>query len=483
MVFFSGPARPCGHLFVPCLLVGISFLLPLHPVAGRAAEPLQAAIPDSIQAHWQTLSGEERVQEMVALAQSSIRRDINLSRTVLQEAVSYSQDIGYETGVAAGYNGLGAVHHITGDFSTALEYFEQALGSFERQEDQYGQANALHNIAYAQRVLGLGEAALVNEQRSLEIRQTLGEEALVATSLSAIGATHQIMGNLGEALTFALRSLRIRRELNDEEGTAIALGAVAVIQDDLGLHLEAQVSCEEAIVLSRKSDDRYGLGFALNNLGGIALSLEQWDTAILATEEALLLGQELDARIIIKNAHENLALAFEGKNQDALALEHFRKFQNLKDELFSEEISERVAALTASVEAAGNRSRLLELERDNVAGELELAEKRRQRDIFLVGFSLSLPLAILVFVLFRRSQAANRMLSTQSAELATALASLRILHGLIPICASCKNIRDDKGYWHQVETYVTEHSHAEFTHGICPDCIKTNYGADLEVME
>ena len=50
------------------------------------------------------------------------------------------------------------------------------------------------------------------------------------------------------------------------------------------------------------------------------------------------------------------------------------------------------------------------------------------------------------------------------------------LRGLIPICASCKKIRDDKGYWSQVEVYVRERSEAEFSHGICPDCMKKLYG-------
>jgi PAS domain S-box-containing protein len=56
-------------------------------------------------------------------------------------------------------------------------------------------------------------------------------------------------------------------------------------------------------------------------------------------------------------------------------------------------------------------------------------------------------------------------------ELKDALACVKTLRGLLPICAWCKKIRDDKGYWTQVETYVKEHSDAEFTHGICPECI------------
>ena len=57
-------------------------------------------------------------------------------------------------------------------------------------------------------------------------------------------------------------------------------------------------------------------------------------------------------------------------------------------------------------------------------------------------------------------------------ELQTALAQLKTLRGLLPICASCKRIRDDHGYWTQVEVYVMAHSQAEFTHGICPECEK-----------
>lgn len=59
------------------------------------------------------------------------------------------------------------------------------------------------------------------------------------------------------------------------------------------------------------------------------------------------------------------------------------------------------------------------------------------------------------------------------AELKDASESIRTLKGLLPMCAWCKKIRDDRGYWKKVETYIKEHSEASFTHGICPDCLKT----------
>lgn len=60
-------------------------------------------------------------------------------------------------------------------------------------------------------------------------------------------------------------------------------------------------------------------------------------------------------------------------------------------------------------------------------------------------------------------------------ELKSALEEVRTLNGLIPICASCKKIRDDQGYWEEVETYISKRSNASFSHGICPDCRSALY--------
>lgn len=60
-------------------------------------------------------------------------------------------------------------------------------------------------------------------------------------------------------------------------------------------------------------------------------------------------------------------------------------------------------------------------------------------------------------------------------ELKQALSEVKTLRGLIPICAICKNIRDDKGSWNRIETYVSDHSEAEFSHSLCPDCVKKHY--------
>jgi PAS domain S-box-containing protein len=60
-------------------------------------------------------------------------------------------------------------------------------------------------------------------------------------------------------------------------------------------------------------------------------------------------------------------------------------------------------------------------------------------------------------------------------QLQDALAEIKTLSGLLPICSSCKKIRDDKGYWKRIEEYIGEHSNAQFSHGICPECLERLY--------
>jgi response regulator RpfG family c-di-GMP phosphodiesterase len=83
--------------------------------------------------------------------------------------------------------------------------------------------------------------------------------------------------------------------------------------------------------------------------------------------------------------------------------------------------------------------------------------------------------------LLARVEVGRRMIDMQTQlaakvdELRLALEQVRTLRGIVPICSSCKNVRDDQGYWKQVEIYVRDHTEAEFSHGVCPNCMKALY--------
>jgi K+-sensing histidine kinase KdpD len=82
-----------------------------------------------------------------------------------------------------------------------------------------------------------------------------------------------------------------------------------------------------------------------------------------------------------------------------------------------------------------------------------------------VGLILYFFVGLVTILLFESVRRAQRRAEE-------ALASVKRLQGLLPMCAWCKRIRDDRNYWHQVERYLSEHSGAQFTHGICPNCLE-----------
>ena len=87
-----------------------------------------------------------------------------------------------------------------------------------------------------------------------------------------------------------------------------------------------------------------------------------------------------------------------------------------------------------------------------------------------------------------RIRVGERVVELQSAlaerviMLEEAIVKIKNLQGLLPICSYCKKIRNDQDYWEQIETYVTDHSQAEFTHGICPDCVEKHIKVQMEAL-
>ncbi|MCM2358830.1 MAG: PAS domain S-box protein [Geobacteraceae bacterium] len=120
----------------------------------------------------------------------------------------------------------------------------------------------------------------------------------------------------------------------------------------------------------------------------------------------------------------------------------------------------------------------------------ELCNRKKNGDLYWESASIS-PITdaegkISRFIAVKEDVTARKQLEEERErlilELQDALARVKTLSGMLPICAGCKKIRDDKGYWNQLEAYISDHSEALFSHGLCPDCLKKAY-EDLEEVK
>lgn len=112
---------------------------------------------------------------------------------------------------------------------------------------------------------------------------------------------------------------------------------------------------------------------------------------------------------------------------------------------------------------------------DLVTGGLPFKYEMPYELIGLAGSGMMLAGILLIKPVLLSIMAAEREQRTLAERLQAALSQVKALKGMLPICASCKKIRNDAGYWEILENYIGAHSEAEFSHGICPDCIRKLY--------
>lgn len=135
-----------------------------------------------------------------------------------------------------------------------------------------------------------------------------------------------------------------------------------------------------------------------------------------------------------------------------------------------DELDKLIMAFNTMSEKLGvsqDENRKARIDLEQARDELEARVKERTRDLRKLNETLTKEAS-------ERKQAVEQKEALIS-ELRAAMAQVKTLRGLLPTCTSCKKIRDDKGYWTQIEAYISEHSDAEFSHSICPDCAEKLY--------
>ena len=117
----------------------------------------------------------------------------------------------------------------------------------------------------------------------------------------------------------------------------------------------------------------------------------------------------------------------------------------------------------------------------NVTEQMQRLKALFWRSYIIFSLVIFILLVLIVVFSFRMDKGAKER-ENIILELQDALAEVITLRGIIPICSSCKKVRDDKGYWNQIESYIRDHSEADFSHSICPECANELY-PDLKIYD
>jgi diguanylate cyclase (GGDEF)-like protein len=307
------------------------------------------------------------------------RADYPAALRAQTEALGLQRAVGDRAGEGNTLNYLGNVHYQLADFPRALEQYRAALVAKEEEGDLLGVSQVLNNLGNIHGQQGQYDAALDHHLRTLELKRQLGDRVGEAIALVNVGSGHEAMGDYLRAQEFyhaaldqtlATGDLLTRADvLRDLGDVRRKLGDIPAALEFYGQAIDAALSVGNAYV---EAEARIGLGQAL------AAS-----DATLAVEElraALELAQRIESPRIVYEAHLALSAAYEAAGDPAAALEHFRAYHRVEDEVNGAQAERRIQAMLvqAEIERSQREAELLRARNDALAAANE--EKARLLD-------------------------------------------------------------------------------------------------------
>lgn len=415
-------------------------------------------------------------------------------------------------------------------YDSSLVYLDRARTIRDAIGDRAGLGRALNSIGASYYQLGVYEPALGAFLQSVQLRRDVGDLAGVARSQTNVGKVYHDWRQYDRARAVLQQAVTAAEQAEEPAALGYALNSLAMLEIDAGEFSRARDLIERSVraytvgraltthadsvdawslnavargvllVREGRAQDALPLLDSLRKVGSDRGSIRGQARASLYLAEAhqalghisiaraefqraLELARSVTQRVLTLAALQHLAAIEETSGNSVAALQYLRAHEALRDTIFDQATALRVASQEAEAETARAESANAEL-RDRQ--QVQAAVIARQRVIGLLGALILLLSAALTSVLVsfnRRDRGrlaalsqTNAELEKANAELGVALGDVRTLSGLIPICAACKSIRDDQGYWESVETYLADRSDVTFSHSICQSCGPKLYG-------
>jgi tetratricopeptide (TPR) repeat protein len=387
-------------------------------------------------------------------------------------------------------NTIGASHYQLGNYEPALEAFLRALEVRRRISDVRGTAVVLTNIGKVYQDWGQSARAIPVFQEAVTLAERASDPAVLGYALNSLARLHIEQDSIALARRYlaravetyaALDSTRSRSDL--ASGWSLNTLAFALLDLREGRLDESVARLDSVRAVGVERGSVRGQAQALLHLGDAYERRGDRDRARDVLAQSLAFSRQVDQRVLALEALARLATLEEHSGRSSEALRYLRAHQALRDTIFDQSSAQRIASMEARAETEREIRLNAQLREEQRVQGLVIA--RQRTTVMLGGVILLLAALVLGMLAYFMNKGhareaalaqSNADLAGANAELNTALSEVRTLKGLIPICSSCKSVRDDDGYWEALETYIASRSDAVFSHSICHACGPKLYG-------
>ncbi len=517
-----------------CLL-SLAFALSAKATLAHAQAPIDSAAARALAQTIDSLTGVGNAkplgQAYRALAELQENAGlINESLGNYRRAIEFADRAEDLPTMSAAHNNLGLLHWMANRYDSALTHLGHARDASKAIGDVERLARVLNSLGSSYYQLGYYEPAIDAFLQALALRREEAGQVGVSVVLTNIGKTYHDWRQFERAKPLLTQAVDAAREHKQPIAEGYALNALAMLHIDMGDFATAQQYIDQSIstyssadsIMTRTDsisawslntvsqgllyvrDGRaaqalpllesvYRVAVDRGSIRGQARSLLYLGEAygvlgdrsrgIDALTKSVAFSRSVAQRVLTIDALARLADLEERVGNSKAALMHLRANQALRDTIFDQSTAQRIAATEARAETEREQKENARLRAEQ---RVQAAVIARGRLVVALG-AVSLLSAVAVLGLLahynRKGRDREALLARTNTELASAnselrgaLSEVRTLTGLIPICAHCKKVRDDQGYWEAVETYIGSRSEASFSHSICGSCGPELYG-------
>jgi tetratricopeptide (TPR) repeat protein len=216
--------------------------------------------------------------------------------------------------------GLGDVFRNTGVYEKALNEYRSMEDLAQNIENDKVEGDALSKISSIYLITGNNVDALINAEKSLEIRDKMGDRKGLAESMDSIGTVHLNQGDYEEALKYVHDALAIQKEIGDKSNMAMSLERIGTIYWNLGDFKKALKHLEDSLKIRREIEDKIGVSGSLNNIGNVYWSLGDYGEALKCHEESLKIRRQIGNKRGVAGSYTNIGNVHWGRGEYGKAL-------------------------------------------------------------------------------------------------------------------------------------------------------------------
>ena len=369
---------------------------------------------DSLESQLEKAADIEKVEVLNELTKVYLNKSPQKALDYSNQALELSERLDYIKGKAEALKNIGAGNYYLSNYDKSLEYYLNSLKIMEEIGDKEGISILLNNIGVVYWKMGSFDKALAIYTESLKIMKEMENKEGIARSLNNIGLIYMTLENYDKALEYFIKTLKLMKEIGNKNNIAYCLNNIGIIYWYLENYNKSLEYYLESLKINKEINNKYGVAGSLKNIGGTYLKLKNYDNSLAYLEQSLKLAKEIEAKDLIQNIYATLTDLYAVKANYKKALEYFKKYSEVKDSIFTEESSKKIAEMQTKYETEKKEKENEILRKDNEIQKLEITRQQNLRNSFII---ISVLILILVFVIYNRyraKQKANKILSEKN---------------------------------------------------------------------